>query len=170
MTLFITDKDKGIQKHQFGEALKRAVEDIKDPEFNKYSTGNDYLKSKANGDSEKHDKWPRTSDSADPGDPYGFRIKPKNVPYWTKPPISDAEKAIYCGLHIHSESNPLGLHSHIPGGELSGGHTHGPQNRFGAHHHKKEKIREMVSVDGVHAHAGANHPDGAHDHCPENFS
>jgi hypothetical protein len=113
--------------------------------------------------------WPRTPGSSDSGDPYGSMVKPKGVPVWSKKPSGDAEWAIYDGLHIHSESNPLGLHTHIIGGTMSGGHSHGPQNRFGLHHHKKEKINFGADIDGTHVHDGANHPDGKHGHRPENF-
>lgn len=101
-------------------------------------------------------------------DPYASIVKPKGVPTWDHCPVDDKEEAIYYGKHIHSESNPLGLHSHVIGGKLSGGHSHGPQNRAGAHHHKKDAM--SVLIDGAHVHdVGRNHPDGWHEHMPENF-
>jgi hypothetical protein len=108
------------------------------------------------------------AEGLDQEDPYSHVLKPKGVPVWTHPPSSPAEEAIYYGVHIHSESNPLGLHTHIPGGNAVGAHTHSPQNRYGSHHHKN-KPGEMTQVDGDHTHGGVNYPDGSHDHSPENF-
>lgn len=94
---------------------------------------------------------------------------------WTRPPVTEDEKALYLGVHLHTESNPLGLHTHVPGGTVLGGHTHGPQNRLGVHQHKAELPKEpfgkpgiMAQLDGPHDHQN-NHPDGGHDHLPENF-
>lgn len=112
----------------------------------------------------------RRMPGTDIADPYGSQIKPKNVPVWNHPPLTSAEEAVYFGVHIHSESNPLGLHSHVVGGKLSGGHNHGPQNRFGAHHHKTEKSLYGISLDGSHVHDGENCPAGSHNHCPDNFA
>jgi hypothetical protein len=104
----------------------------------------------------------------DIADPYGSQIKPKGVPVWDKPPVTPEEEAIYFGVHIHSESNPLGLHSHVPNGTPSGGHTHGPSNRFGSHNHNQDGYG---TVDGSHTHEqGVNMPCGPHVHCPENFA
>jgi hypothetical protein len=140
------DRNRGLQHDSFAEALKKV--------------------SAKHGDKTKY--WPRTYDSADTGDPYGYSKKPTGVPVWTKPPHTDEEKALYYGVHLHSDSNPLGLHTHVPGGKLTGGHSHGPQNRFGAHHHY-DGTPEMAQVDGNHTHDGANHPDGGHEHTPGNF-
>lgn len=141
------DKDRGININDFSSAMNRASSSDKVGEY-----------------------WPRTPGSSDPGDPYGSLIKPKGNPVWSKKPSGDAEWAIYDGLHLHSESNPLGLHSHMPGGEMTGGHSHGPQNRFGLHHHKRGNINFGADIDGVHTHEGANHPDGKHGHRPDNFA
>lgn len=87
---------------------------------------------------------------------------------WTKPPMSDEEKAIYDGLHLHTESSPFGLHSHIPGGKLSGAHTHSQAyNSTGKHHHQ-EGDQEVIDLDGDHLHC-ENHPDGSHKHNRFNF-
>ncbi len=154
--------------NQFNKALKKADSTAKDDNINKYSNGIDYLKSR--GDEEDSEcVWPRTPGSTDTGDPYDGILKPLNVPIWSKPPSSDSEKALYYGVHIHSETNPLGLHTHVPGGKLAGGHTHGPSNRFGSHHHKSTSIQNMTNVDGKHIHEGKNYPDGGHEHTPENF-
>ena len=116
--------------------------------------------------------WPRTPGGSDSGDPYDSQIKPKDVPVWDHAPATPAEEDLYYGVHLHSESNPLGLHTHVPGGSMAGGHTHGPQNRFGVHHHQSvadnpEQYAE--TVDGKHTHEGNNFPDGNHDHLPINF-
>jgi hypothetical protein len=116
--------------------------------------------------------WPRTPGGSDSGDPYDSKLKPKGVPVWDHAPATPAEEDLYFGVHIHSESNALGLHTHIPGGTLAGGHSHGPQNRFGVHHHQDpadNPERYAETLDGRHTHEGANHPDGRHDHLPENF-
>lgn len=88
---------------------------------------------------------------------------------WKQAPITPEEESLYYGVHIHSESNPLGLHTHIKGGKVRGGHTHGPQNRYGAHHHKKDPAVYGISIDGSHTHDNLNCPDGEHDHVSENF-
>jgi len=120
-----------------------------------------------------HDEghWSRTLDSSDPGDPFGYSLKPQDVKVWEKTPITEEEKAIYAGLHIHTESNPLGLHSHLPGGKLGGAHTHGPSNRFGSHTHADiTDDYEIYSVDGKHTHEyGVNKPCGEHQHHPNSF-
>lgn len=139
------DCNRGLQHSTFEEVLKRAGAD--------------------------RDEQPgvRKTPGTDIADPYGSQVKPKGVPVWDHVPMTPAEEAMYYGLHIHSESNPLGLHSHVVGGSVTGGHSHGPQNRFGSHHHKTEKPLYGMTLDGAHVHDGANHPDGLHNHCPENF-
>jgi hypothetical protein len=165
----------------FGKALESASDMYNDPNFDRYVDAESYKKAQA-----KHgvhpsvnppqtDIWPRLPDSSDQGDPFGSKVKPKNVKVWTKKPSTDEEWAIYKGLHIHTEDNPLGLHTHIPGGTLGGGHTHGPQNRFGVHHHKEINEDELTitsnfNLDGHHTHEdGENFPCGDHKHDPENF-
>lgn len=146
------DRNRGLQSDAFSDALKKA------------GAGNPVITDKI-----KHGGVPETP-GTDIADPYGSLLKPRNVPVWDHHPATPEEEAIYGGTHIHSESNPLGLHSHVIGGKLSGGHSHGPQNRFGAHHHQAGKIEMSISIDGSHVHeAGRNHPDGEHEHCPENF-
>ena len=142
------DRNRGLQKDAFTEALKRA--------------------SVRASDDEKEDVWPRTMDSSDVGDPYGYQLKPKGVTSWDHKPSTPQEESLYYGVHIHTESNPLGLHTHIPGSKIGGGHSHGPQNRFGAHHHRIGS-QDMTIVDGDHTHDGKNYPDGGHEHCPDNF-
>lgn len=66
------------------------------------------------------------------------------------------------GLHTHDESNPLGLHSHFPGGPLGGAHTHSAQNPLGHHTHRysREELTQfkfarpgiMIDLDGPHNH------------------
>jgi hypothetical protein len=97
---------------------------------------------------------------------------------WSRPVLSDEDKAVYYGYHIHSKDNVFGLHTHIPGGPLGGGHTHGPQNRLGYHQHRysPEEIVTfkfarpglMIQLDGPHEHR-CNAPDGKHVHSEENF-
>lgn len=96
--------------------------------------------------------------------------KTKDNPSWNNVPLTPKEESIYFGVHIHNESNPLGLHTHIIGGKLGGGHSHGPQNRFGDHTHKIDKFLYGTNLDGSHTHDMSNCPAGAHDHIPENFS
>ena len=145
------DRNRGLQADTFSEAMKKAAAD------NPVIT-----------DTTKHGGVPRAP-STDIADPYASLLKPRNVPTWDHHP-TEAEEPIYMGVHIHDESNTLGLHSHVIGGKISGGHSHGPQNRFGAHHHKKDAIEMSVSIDGSHVHeAGRNHPDAEHEHMPENF-
>jgi hypothetical protein len=139
------DRNRGLQHSDFSELLKKA------------SSEYDY------------DDGVRRNPGTDIADPYGSQKKPENVPVWDSVPVTPEEEAIYWGKHIHSESNPLGLHSHVKGGTPSGGHSHGPQNRFGSHHHKTETPLYGITLDGSHIHDGANHPDGGHLHCPENF-
>lgn len=145
------DRNRGLQHDSFSDALKRAQAD--------YGEQPDEL----------GEGGVRKNPGTDIADPYGSQVKPKGVPVWEKPPMSSEEEAIYFGMHIHSESNPLGLHTHVKGGKPSGGHSHGPQNRFGSHHHKKEAPLYGISLDGSHVHDGENAPAGSHNHCPENF-
>lgn len=144
------DRNRGFQHSSFKEVLGRASANGVEP-------------------ADEMEGGVRRMPGTDIADPYGSRIKPKNVPVWEKPPMSDEEEVIYYGAHIHSESNPLGLHSHVIGGTPAGGHSHGPQNRFGSHHHKKEIPMYGISLDGSHVHDGENYPGGGHIHCPENF-
>jgi hypothetical protein len=144
------DRNRGLQPDDFSNALQRASGDDQMPD-------------------ELGEGGVRSTPGTDIADPYGSQVKPKGVPVWNKAPTTPEEEALYYGVHIHSESNPMGLHSHVKGGTMSGGHSHGPQNRFGSHHHKTEEILYGVTVDGVHVHDGANHADGGHVHCPENF-
>jgi hypothetical protein len=141
------DRHRGIQHDHFKDALGKASADY---------------------DNEEQACQPRTP-GTDIVDPYGSQVKPKNVPTWSKPPMTPQEEAIYYGNHVHNESNPMGLHSHVPGGSPGGGHSHGPQNRYGSHHHKSETPLYGITLDGSHTHNGANFPDGQHNHCPENF-
>jgi len=92
------------------------------------------------------------------------------------------------GLHTHDESNPLGLHSHYPGGPLGGAHTHTAQNPLGHHTHRysREELLEfkfarpgiMIDIDGVHSHEKPqldfsdnpvvrDNPEGYHLHDPD---
>lgn len=104
-------------------------------------------------------------------DPYGSAVKPKGVPTWTKVPETDSEKSLYYGDHIHDQSNPLGLHTHVPGGSMGGGHTHGPDNPHGQHFHGEEIPQYGGrTLDGRHIHeVGKNMPCGSHEHMPGNF-
>ncbi len=142
------DRNRGLQAKDFGDALSRADDHYSEEDMK---------------------GGVRSTPGTDIADPYGSQMKPQGVPVWDRPPVTPEEEAIYYGVHIHSESNPLGLHSHVKGGTSSGGHSHGPQNRFGSHHHKTEKPLYGITLDGVHTHDGANYPDGSHGHCPENF-
>lgn len=162
------DNFPGLNPDVFDNALKKAKELSDDPRMHRAATSQDYDKIVAN----HAGYWPRTSDSSDPGDPFGYKIKPHNVKVWETVPSTEAEKAAYYGLHIHTESNPFGLHSHFPGGKLSGGHTHSPSNRFGVHTHLDHEDDDvMYSVDGNHTHErGENMPCGPHTHVPENFA
>lgn len=162
--------DDGLQADAFEQALESAKSATDDPNYDRFATHAGYTQ--AGGGEEK---WPRLPGSDDHGDPFGNAIKPTNVKTWDHVPSTPEEKAVYQGLHIHTESNPLGLHSHMPGGNPGGAHTHGPQNRLGAHHHKeidpeKETNTTSYQLDGEHAHEhGENLPSGPHAHSPENF-
>lgn len=146
------DRNRGLNADSFGDALDRAGASDDPVEMDKLVVYPGYHK---NG--------------TPPEDPYGHKIKPKGVPHWDHAPATPQEEAIYYGTHIHSESNPLGLHSHVPGGKPGGAHSHGPQNRFGCHHHKAD-IGQGTDIDGDHEHGGVNYPDGKHEHAPENFA
>ncbi len=149
------DRNRGLQADGFAEALRKAGAD-----------GHEYPQ-----DDELGEGGVRSTPGTDIADPYGSQVKPQGVPVWEHPPLTPAEEAVYYGTHIHSESNPLGLHSHVLGGTPSGGHSHGPQNRFGSHHHKAEKPLYGITLDGVHVHEhGDNKPCGQHLHGPENFA
>lgn len=90
---------------------------------------------------------------------------------WNQLPSSNEEKAIYYGLHVHSQSNPYGLHTHVIGGKLGGGHTHGPNNPKGQHYHGDSDNPHYHQTDGGHEHPiGHNLPCGSHEHCPSNFA
>jgi hypothetical protein len=141
------DRNRGLQHSTFAESLKRA-----------------------NADDDYDEGVPKTP-GTDIADPYGTSVKPKGVPVWDTAPITPQEEEIYYGTHIHSESNPLGLHTHVKSGKLAGGHSHGPQNRFGSHYHGDKDPKYGVSLDGSHVHShGVNMPCGKHTHCPENFA
>ena len=139
------DKFRGFQLDHLGDAMTRASKEMDElyvrPSYNK--------------------------DGIPLDDPYGSAVKPENK-VWSKPPSTPEEEGVYYGIHIHSESNPLGLHSHFPGGPLGGGHTHGPNNRYGTHHHR-EQFDNMITLDGSHEHGGVHYPDGKHEHSPKNF-
>lgn len=144
------DKNRGLQHAAFSDALKQANGGHIAPE-------------------DEHKGGVRRNPGTDIADPYGSLLKPTNVPVWDHPPLTPAEEALYFGVHIHSESNPLGLHTHITGGTAGGGHSHGPQNRFGSHTHQVGIPLYGRQLDGSHVHDGENMPAGPHTHCPENF-
>lgn len=144
------DKNRGLNKDAFGDALEKAA------------AGHGVDMSKL------YDTPHHFKNGTPVEDPYSHLLKPKGVPVWNHPPATPAEEALYYGVHIHSESNPLGLHTHVPGGGSGGAHSHSPSNRFGTHHHKTNP-GDMTDVDGHHEHGGVNYPDGKHDHHPENF-
>jgi hypothetical protein len=151
------------------DVFKGAAKQMKQPGF--FNRGRGY---EIERESEK-DLWPRTSDSADPGDPRGHAIKPEGKE-WTYTPVTEEDKAIYDGLHIHTQSNPLGLHTHLRGGKPGGAHSHSPQNRLGGHTHKEidnvdKSNPQAFSIDGHHYHSqGENKPGGQHTHHPSNFA
>jgi hypothetical protein len=147
------DRNRGFQSDIFSDVLEKAGADYDGGMCDELGEGG-----------------VRRTPGTDIADPYGSQVKPKGVPVWDRPPVTPEEEAIYYGNHIHSESNPLGLHSHVPGGTPGGGHGHGPQNRFGSHHHQSGEPLYGISLDGSHVHDGANFPDGSHNHCPENFA
>jgi hypothetical protein len=152
------DRNRGIQADKLAEALGKAVAVPVDSDPGRRVSVNP----------PHTDLWPREPGGTDPGDPYGYAVKPAGTPVWSRPPATPEEEALYYGVHLHSESNPLGLHTHVPGGELRGGHSHSPQNRFGSHHHSASPP-DMAGLDGKHTHDGKHYPDGCHEHHPDNF-
>jgi len=160
------DKDKGFLGDAFEQVLRSSRRLAAHKDFDKFVRPEHFKQAMASDDEEceRSEVWPRLPGSSDTGDPYGYLVKPNANSKWTKPPMSDEDKALYYGVHIHTESNPLGLHTHNPGGPLEGGHTHGPQNRFGEHTHTGTS-----SIDGKHTHEGKHYPDGCHEHRPEHF-
>lgn len=165
---------RGFAGDEFDSALSKAKGELDSPTPVRSRT----VASGYEEPREEDDSVPRTSDSADPGDPNSHEKKLEGN-YWARPPISKEEKAIYYGLHLHSPDNKFGLHSHVPGGSLTGGHTHGPQNRMGAHHHnqveqltdeqKQTQDPKAYMIDGHHVHNDPNMPTGSHQHDPRNF-
>ena len=147
------------------EVFKGAAKKIKQPGF--------YNRVKADDD-DASEVWPRVSDSANPGDERGHAVIPQGK-QWDSVPVTEKDKAIYDGLHIHTQSNPTGLHTHLKGGKLGGAHTHGPQNPLGGHTHKDIDVKDIkyprgYSIDGHHYHGhNENKPGGCHTHHPENF-
>lgn len=92
---------------------------------------------------------------------------------WNKVPETESEKALYYGFHVHTHSNPYGLHTHVPGGQPAGGHFHSPGNKTGKHRHdidiKEKGTYGPLSLSGDHVHKECNMPDGKHEHHPEHF-
>lgn len=172
----MTDRRKEYGGGELFDVLSKAGEEIANPNLRNEHVGNqikrvlsDYMPSEEGIDDDggQGQRQPGT----DVQDPYGSAVKPKGVPVWKKKPETEAEKSLYYGDHIHDESNPLGLHTHIPGGTLGGGHTHGPDNPHGQHYHG-EGPRQYGgrTLDGRHIHkVGVNMPCGGHEHTPQNF-
>ena len=102
----------------------------------------------------------------------------ENEHAWDRPVLSDEDKALYEGYHTHTKDNVYGLHAHLPGGPLGGGHLHSPSNALGYHTHRYdiEQLLQfkfarpgiMIELDGPHVHQ-ANAPDGKDIHSEENF-
>lgn len=159
------NKEKGYGGHELFDILDKAADQGKKPSFIKKVLGSDLLEKLQQ--SELH----RNLGGSAPRDPRSSIVKPTGLKYWTKFPASEEEQAIYYGVHIHTQDNPLGLHSHMPGGPLSGGHNHGPDNQYGEHYHGEElQHGHGRSLDGAHVHdPDANMPCGPHEHCPPNF-
>lgn len=159
-------KNKGISYDSLIEALDKVESTSKDPNFERCTTANDYYKTQGSKNT------PKDPGTSDPSDPFAHIIKPTSK-VWEKPILTAEDEAIYYGLHIHSSTNPFGLHSHFPGGTLTGAHTHGPVNKYGVHTHK-ETVDPYgpTMLDGKHVHKlGANAPCGKHVHeIPENFA
>jgi hypothetical protein len=152
------DRNRGIQADKLAEAIGKAIAvPVNDSPDRRVSVNPNHK-----------DLWPRQPGGTDTGDPYGYHVKPAGTPTWDRPPVGPEEEALYYGVHIHTESNPLGLHTHVPGGKLLGAHSHSPQNRFGGHHHAPNPP-DMSGLDGHHTHDGKHYPDGKHEHCPDNF-
>jgi hypothetical protein len=156
--------------------LDAAGEQLTDPNLHAREVGNqiqrvlsDYKLPKDHGiidDGGQGQRQPGT----DVQDPYGSVIKPKNVPVWTKVPETEAEKSLYIGNHLHSETNPMGLHSHVIGGKLGGGHSHGPASPHGVHFHGEMPKYGGKTLDGRHVHPiNENKPTGGHSHSPASF-
>ena len=179
------DKNKGFMADAFEKALIEANLNNQDPNFDRFAMAEDYKKTRGRnynyypegGDMRSPEAiWPRMPGSSDSGDPYASKIKPNN-PVWDHVPATPQEEAIYYGVHIHSQTNPLGLHTHIPGGKPGGAHLHTPgQNPFGVHHHRDVDPSQITNttgftLDGDHTHEpGENKPCGAHIHkLPSNF-
>lgn len=119
--------------------------------------------------------WERMPGSSDDADQYGNILKPKNSNIWQEPVLTEEDCAIYEGIHIHSSTNPMGLHSHLKGGKLGGAHGHGPSNRMGQHTHKDiptdaANYNRGYTIDGDHIHPmNSNKPCGPHNHSNETF-
>lgn len=145
------------------QVLKNASSAVRSPGF--------YNRMKADVEGEDETKWETNPEDVSERD----HLVPADGKYWAYPPITEEDKAIYYGLHIHSASNPFGLHTHVKGGKLSGAHTHSPQNRLGGHTHKDIDVKDKkyprgYSIDGHHYHEmNENKPGGPHGHHPENF-
>jgi|KBSSwiStaDraftv2_1062776.scaffolds.fasta_scaffold00065_16 hypothetical protein len=156
-----TRKEK--EEKALHDVFKSAADRIKEPGF--------YNK----GTRSPSQFWPRTSDSAEPGDEHSHIVKPQGKE-WTYVPVTEEDKAIYDGLHIHTQSNPTGMHTHLKGGKSGGAHTHSPQNPLGGHTHKDIDVKDRTnpqgfSIDGHHYHDyNENKPGGQHTHHPENFA
>ncbi len=150
---------KQRQENALEEVFGEAAKAIRTPGF--------YNKASGDGCSNKKGVDSEPSERDD--------VIPSPGKHWNYPPVTDEDKAIYQGLHIHTESNPLGLHTHLKGGKLGGGHTHSPQNRVGGHTHKDIDLKDAkyprgYSIDGHHVHHhNENKPGGPHTHHPENF-
>ncbi len=153
------------------DVFDKASEVQTDPNFRNQTVGNRIKRILGDGEYLEDGSGQRQPGS-DVQDPYGSAVKPKGVPYWDKVPETEAEKSLYQGVHIHSEDNPLGLHTHIPGGKLGGGHGHSPSNPHGVHFHGPDLTgTQGHSVDGRHIHkVNQNMPAGPHEHQPGNFA
>lgn len=169
----MADKRDGYDGSELSDIFGKASDRIEDPNIRKRELGDQIgrVMSDYYGGLDDEDGQGQRQYGSDVQDPYGSFIKPKNVPVWNKIPETDAEKSLYAGDHIHSEDNPLGLHTHVPGGAMGGGHTHGPDNPHGQHFHG-ESIKQYGgrTLDGRHIHeVGKNMPCGGHKHMPDNF-
>jgi hypothetical protein len=71
------------------------------------------------------------------------------------------------GLHIHDESNPLGMHGHKQGDPSDGGHTHTPENPGGVHAHGELAGQAMTRHNGWHMHEDGGL--GGHHHKEDNL-
>ncbi len=144
------------------DIFDKASKNLQDPNFLNSASANHYVNN-------KDDKfWPRTPGSSNTGSDYDGLYKPDGKS-WDVAPVTESDKQLYFGVHIHNERNPLGLHSHVPGGNPGGQHSHGPVNRMGVHTHKEIQPGDMgLTVDGEHVHS-QNHPDGGHEHRASTF-